>query len=165
MSAWTQHDYEFMQAALKHAQRAYQQDEVPVGCVIVRDHQVISYGYNLVETNKSALCHAEMIAIEKAAKKIGDWRLEGCTLYTTLEPCSMCAGAILLSRIPEVVWSAPDLRHGANGSFVDLFLDSHPTHRPSVRHGLLEEESCALLKSFFAEKRKVKQCFESIKKP
>ncbi len=149
-------DIYFMSLALKQAQTAYLNKEVPVGSVIVYRDQVIAKGYNQVELLKDPTAHSEIIAITAAANYFEDWRLLKTTLYTTLEPCTMCAGAIINSRISRVVWGAPDIRVGANGSWIDVFQKKHPIHEVEVRPRVLEKESAFLLKSFFEEKRKLK---------
>lgn len=142
----------YMGLALKEAQKAYMIDEVPIGCVIVKDDKVIARGYNKKETNKSALSHAEMIAIAKASKKLGDYRLNDCTMYVTLEPCAMCAGAIISARISNLVYSAKDPRYGAHESFINLF-DYNFNHKVNVISGVLENKSSKLIKDFFKELR------------
>lgn len=149
-------DQRFMLEALKEAWRAYSEDEVPVGAVIVREGKIIARGHNQVETLRDATAHAEMICLTAGAAAMEDWRLAGTSLYCTIEPCSMCAGAMFLSRIKTLVWGAPDLRHGANGSWVDLFQLKHPMHTIEVRRGILEEFSATLMRDFFEKQRKVK---------
>ena len=142
----------YMQQALKLAQEASAQGEVPVGCVIVRDGEIVGRGRNTRETEKTALGHAEIAAIEDACRHLGGWRLWDCTLYVTLEPCPMCAGAIINARIPRVVFGARDEKYGACGSVCDLFsMDFN--HRPEVTAGVLEEESKALMTDFFTRLR------------
>lgn len=145
----------FMLAALKEAWKAFQNDEVPVGAVLVTDNVVVARGYNQVELLNDATAHAEMLAITSAEAAIGNWRLQGATLYCTLEPCPMCAGAAILSRVQNIVWGAPDLRHGANGSWVDLFSTTHPIHNVSIRGGVLAEYSADLLRRFFRKQREI----------
>jgi len=148
------HDDEFfMSIALEEAKQAFQQEEVPVGAVLVFDGNIISKGHNLVETLKDATAHAEMQCLKQAANSLKSWRLNGSTLYCTLEPCSMCAGAMLLSRVSTLVWGAPDLRHGADGSWMDLLRTEHPIHRIEVRRGVLKEESAAMMTEFFKIRR------------
>jgi tRNA(adenine34) deaminase len=151
-------DTYFMREALKEAKKALAQDEVPVGAVLVFKGKVIARGYNQVEMLQDATAHAEMLCITSGASALENWRLSDTTLYCTLEPCSMCAGAILASRIKRLVWGAPDLRLGANGSWIDLFSMKHPMHSLEVTSGVLEEESAFLLKDFFAQTRKKKTC-------
>ena len=145
-------DLEFMQAALSLAREAGADGEVPVGCVIVRGDKIVGRGRNRREKDKTALGHAEIEAIADACRNLGGWRLWDCTLYVTLEPCPMCAGAIINARIPRVVFGATDDKCGACGSVCDLFqMDFN--HHPQVEKGLLEEESKALLEEFFKELR------------
>ena len=146
-------DERFMKEALKQAKKAYANGEVPVGAVLVYDNEIVSRAHNQVELLQDATAHAEMLCITSAASSIGNWRLEGMTLYCTLEPCAMCAGALLASRIKRLVWAAPDIRLGANGSWVDLFSQKHPMHTIEVKGRVLEEEAAALMKSFFQERR------------
>lgn len=145
-------DLDFMREALSLARKAAERGEVPVGCVIVRGQEIVGRGYNRRETDKSALAHAEIQAIDQACRTLGGWRLWECTLYVTLEPCAMCAGAILNARIPRVVYGASDRKFGACGSVCSLFsMDFN--HHPQVEAGLLEEESKALLQDFFQNLR------------
>src|ERR1700733_6824462 len=137
-------DQEFMKFALAEAQKAYDAGEVPIGAVLVFQNQIISSAYNQVESLKDATAHAEMLCLKKAAEKLGNWRLLDCTLYCTLEPCLMCAGALILSRVKTLVWGAPDLRHGAGGSLMDVFAMEHPIHQLEVRKGVLKDESASL---------------------
>jgi len=146
-------DERWMVEALKEAIKAFRADEVPVGAVLVQDGRVIARGYNQVEMLRDATAHAEMLCMTAGATALENWRLLNTTLYVTVEPCSMCAGALLLSRVPTLVWGAPDLRHGANGSWIDLFANSHPTHTVEVRTGVLEEMSANLMRGFFRKKR------------
>lgn len=150
-------DERFMIEALKEAAKAYKSGEVPVGAVIVHEGRVISRGHNQVEMLKDATAHAEMLCITAASSAAENWRLLDFTLYCTVEPCSMCAGAMFLSRIKRLVWGAPDLRHGANGSWVDLFLREHPIHNVEVTRGVLEDHSAALMQGFFRERRALKK--------
>jgi tRNA(adenine34) deaminase len=149
-------DTYFMQRALKLAQKAALNDEVPVGAVMVHDHKIIGRGRNQVEVRKDASRHAEMTALRQAAKKLGRWRLSGCTLYVTLEPCSMCAGAMVLSRIDRLVFAAPDTKTGACGSVFNIAEDKRLNHRIKVERGLLAKESSHLLKDFFKKRRSLK---------
>ena len=145
-------DLDFMREALSLARKAAEMGEVPVGCVITRGQEIVGRGYNRRETDKSALAHAEIQAIDQACRTLGGWRLWECTLYVTLEPCAMCAGAILNARIPRVVYGASDRKFGACGSVCSLFsMDFN--HHPQVESGLLEEESKALLQDFFQNLR------------
>ncbi|MDO4467424.1 MAG: tRNA adenosine(34) deaminase TadA [Bacillota bacterium] len=144
----------WMCKAIKQAEKALQLDEVPIGCVIVKDGKVIASGYNKREKNQISLDHAEIIAIRKACKKLGTWRLEDCELYVTLEPCPMCAGAIIQSRIPKVIYGASDPKGGSVYSVVNLFEIKEYNHHPEYKKGVLQEECAQLLKDFFKEKRK-----------
>ena len=141
-----------MDAALELAREAMAEGEVPVGCVIVRDGQIVGRGRNRRETEKTALGHAEIEAIGDACKNLGGWRLWDCTLYVTLEPCPMCAGAIVNARIPRVVYGASDAKNGACGSVCDLFSMEF-NHRPQVEKGLQEEACGELLTEFFQQLR------------
>lgn len=143
----------FMREAIKLARKAESLDEVPIGCVIVRDDKIIARGYNLRENKQQSIAHAEIMAIQKACKKIGSWRLEGCTLYVTLEPCAMCTGAILQSRIDRVVYGASDPKGGCIESCIKLYEYKGFNHYPIVTSGVLENECADLLKNFFKKKR------------
>ncbi len=145
-----------MSRALLQAQRALAHQEVPVGAVIVHNNKIIARGYNQRETRQDPLAHAEHTAIAKAAKKLGTWRLTDCTLYVTLEPCTMCAGAIVLSRIPRVVFGCFDPKAGACGSISNVLTDTKLNHRPEVVSGVLEKECSQILKDFFKNIRKKK---------
>lgn len=145
-------DEQFMEQALALAREAAEDGEVPVGCVIVRRGEIVGRGRNRRETDKTALGHAEIEAIADACRNLGGWRLWDCTLYVTLEPCPMCAGAIVNARIPRVVYGASDAKNGACGSVCDLFsMDFN--HHPTVEKGVREEECAALLSEFFAKLR------------
>ncbi|HEY4831448.1 MAG TPA: tRNA adenosine(34) deaminase TadA [Waddliaceae bacterium] len=146
-------DEKFMIEALKEAWKAYQVDEVPVGAVLVKQEKVIARGRNQVEMLQDATAHAEMLCITAGESALENWRLAETTLYCTIEPCSMCAGAIFLARVPNLVWGAPDSRHGANGSWVNLFEKTHPTHAVSIKSGVLREYCAMLLQDFFQKKR------------
>ncbi len=141
-----------MQEALKEAKKAYELLEVPVGCVIVKDNKIIARGYNQRESRQSSLAHAEMIAIGKACEKLGTWRLEDCDIYITLEPCLMCSGAIINSRINRVVYGALEPKFGAHQSLTNVF-EINFNHKTSVLPNVLEKESNELLKSFFKKLR------------
>ena len=145
-------DLEFMDAALALAREAAAEGEVPVGCVIVRAGQIVGRGRNRRETGKTALGHGEIEAIADACKNLGGWRLWDCTLYVTLEPCPMCAGAIINARIPRVVYGASDAKCGACGSVCDLFSMAY-NHHPKVERSLMETECAALLTDFFRQLR------------
>ncbi len=149
-------DHSFMKEALKEAKKSLEKDEVPVGAVLVFQGKIIARGHNEVELLKDATAHAEMICMTAGAAALNNWRLSGTTLYCTLEPCAMCAGAILASRVDRVVWGAPDIRLGANGSWIDLFAEDHPMHSLEITGHVLAEESAHLLKTFFEKKRKKK---------
>ncbi|WMC94236.1 tRNA adenosine(34) deaminase TadA [Kineothrix sp. MB12-C1] len=146
-------DEKYMKSALKQAQKAYQLGEVPIGCVIVHDRKIIGRGYNRRNTDKTSLAHAEITAIKKASKKIGDWRLEECTLYVTLEPCQMCAGAIVQSRITEVVMGSMNPKAGCGGSILNILEMPQFNHQVKVSRGVLEKECSELLTLFFKELR------------
>jgi tRNA(adenine34) deaminase len=148
----TARDERFMRRALELAREAAAEGEVPVGAVVVKGDAVIAEGRNRRETGKNALCHAELEAIGGACRALGGWRLWQCELYVTLEPCPMCAGAVINARIPRVVFGAPDPKAGSCGSVVDLFSLPY-NHRPQVLGGVLREECAALLKDFFRELR------------
>ena len=157
-------DQLYMQEALELARQAGLDGEVPVGCVIVCDGKIVGRGRNRRETDKTALGHAEIEAISQACKTLGGWRLWQCTLYVTLEPCPMCAGAIINARIPRVVVGAKDEKSGACGSVCDLFSMNF-NHKPQVEFGLLEEESQALLTDFFRDLREKLKDRPKWKKP
>ena len=142
----------YMREAIKQAKRASAKGEVPVGAVIVRNGEIIARAYNTRETGKNALCHAEIKAIHRACRKLGGWRLPGCELYVTLEPCPMCAGAIVNSRIETVYYGAYDKKAGAFGTLFDMNTFGL-NHKPQIFAGLMEEECSALLSSFFSELR------------
>lgn len=143
----------YMKEALKQAKKAYALGEVPIGCVIVHEGKIIGRGYNRRNTDKNTLSHAEITAINKASKKIGDWRLEDCTLYVTLEPCQMCAGAIVQARIPEVVMGCMNPKAGCAGSILNILDMPEFNHQVAVTKGVLEEECSQMLKNFFTELR------------
>lgn len=150
-------DEKFILEALKEAWKAFKAEEVPVGAVLVKDNRIIARGYNQVELLKDATAHAEMLCLTAGASALENWRLAGTTLYCTVEPCCMCAGAMLLSRVPTLVWGAPDLRHGANGSWVDLFDKTHPTHTMTIRRGVLQDYCSQLMRDFFQIQREKKE--------
>jgi tRNA(adenine34) deaminase len=141
----------YMQRALELAKRASELDEVPVGAIVVRDGEIIASAFNSREMDKNALCHAEIKAINEACRKLGGWRLVGCTLYVTLEPCPMCAGAIVNSRIERVVFGAYDNKAGAFGTMINL--NDYPLFKPEIVGGVLKDECSLLLTSFFKQKR------------
>lgn len=147
-------DEKYMREAIKQARKAAKIDEVPIGCVIVYDDKIIARGYNRRNTDKSTLAHAEIIAIRKAAKVIGDWRLEDCTMYITLEPCPMCAGAIVQARIPRVVVGAMNPKAGCAGSVINLLQMEGFNHKAELTSGVLVDECRTMLQDFFKEMRK-----------
>ncbi len=146
-------DIRYMRQALTQARKAAALGEVPIGCVIVYEGKVIGRGYNRRNTDKSTLAHAEITAIKKATKIIGDWRLEDCTLYVTLEPCQMCAGAIIQARIPRVVIGAMNPKAGCAGSIFNILEEPAFNHQAEVTRGVLEEECSQVLKEFFHDLR------------
>lgn len=146
-------DEHFMKEALKQAQMAFDEEEVPVGAVLVKEGQIIARGHNQSELLQDATAHGEMICLTAGSGALENWRLTGCTLYTTLEPCTMCLGAMLLSRIDRLVYGACDIRHGACGSWVDILKEKHPTHTIQVKGGVLEPFSAHLMKDFFSQRR------------
>lgn len=150
------HEY-YMELAIGEAKKAEAIGEVPIGCVIVKDDQVIATGYNHRETNRQATAHAELLAIEQACEKLGNWRLEGCELYVTLEPCPMCAGAIMLSRIEHVIFGAVDPKGGCCGTLMNLIQDERFNHVSRLTSGILEKECGELLTAFFRELRAKKK--------
>ena len=149
-------DEKYMKEALKQAKKAYAIEEVPIGCVIVHEEKIIARAYNKRNTKKSTLAHAELLAIEKACKKLGDWRLEECTMYITLEPCQMCAGAIVQARIPRVVIGTHNKKAGCAGSILNLLQMKEFNHQVELTSGVLEEECSEMMKQFFREMRKKK---------
>ena len=146
-------DEHHMRLALAEARRALAHDDVPIGAVVVREGQVIGRGHNERELREDPTAHAEVLALREAAAHVGSWRVLGSVLYVTLEPCAMCAGAIVLARVPRVVWAAPDPKAGAAGSVMDVLAEPRFNHRPDVAGGLLREECAALLVDFFASRR------------
>ena len=143
----------FMKEAIRQAKKAYALREVPIGCVIVYEGKIIARGYNRTNTDKNTTSHAEINAIRKASKKLGDWRLEGCTLYVTLEPCQMCAGAIVQARIDKVVIGSMNPKAGCAGSVLNLLEMDGFNHKVEVERGVLEEECSTMLSGFFKELR------------
>ena len=150
-------DERYMAEAIRQARKAVAIDEVPIGCVIVHDNKIIARGYNRRNCDASTLAHAEIMAIRKASKKLGDWRLEECTMYVTLEPCPMCAGAIVQARIQKVVIGAMNPKAGCAGSILDMFQVKQFNHQVESEKGVLEEECRNLMKNFFKELRKKKK--------
>ena len=146
-----------MRLALKQAEKAAAIGEVPIGCVIVCDGVIVGRGYNKRNKNKTTLAHAEMIAIDKASKKLGDWRLEGCTMYITLEPCQMCAGAIVQARVSRVVIGSMNPKAGCAGSILNLLEMEQFNHQVEVTRGVLQEECSQMLSGFFKELREIKK--------
>ena len=146
-------DEYFMRLALREAERSLGHDDVPIGCVLTHDGEVIAAAANERELRGDPTAHAEVVAIREAAEKLGGWRLHDTVLYVTLEPCAMCAGAIVLARVPRVIYGAPDPKAGAAGSVLDVLGEPRLNHRPQVAAGLLAEESADLLRSFFAPRR------------
>ncbi|MBR7019651.1 MAG: tRNA adenosine(34) deaminase TadA [Lachnospiraceae bacterium] len=143
----------FMRKAIHQAQRAAALGEVPIGCVIVHDGKVIGRGFNRRLTSHSTLAHAEIIAIRQACRKLGDWRLEGCTMYVTLEPCQMCSGALVQARIDRVIVGAPNPKAGCAGSILNLLQVPQFNHQVEITNGVLAEECSALLTDFFRDMR------------
>ena len=145
-----------MEEALKEAKKAELIDEVPIGCVIVKDDKIIARGHNQRETKQSSIGHAEIIAINKASKKLKSWRLEGCDIYVTLEPCIMCSGAIIQSRISKVYYGASDPKGGALGSSINVLDANNINHHPEVISGVLKEECSSIITNYFKAKRQSK---------
>lgn len=143
----------FMKEALKEAQKSYKKEEIPVGAIIVKDGKIIAKGHNLKETKTDPTKHAEIIAIQKACKKLQTWRLTGCTMYVTLEPCSMCAGSLIQSRLDKVVIGTMDEKTGACGSVLNLLSDYKFNHTVQIETGIMQEECKKILQQFFKELR------------
>ena len=156
-------DIYYMLEAIKEAKKAEEKNEVPIGAVIVHDGEILARAHNLRETNQNALAHAELLAIDEACHKLGTWRLENASLYVTLEPCPMCAGAVILSRISRVVYGAKDPKGGCCGTFMNLPEDERFNHRSEVVSGVLEEECGELLTNFFRGIRERKKLREKEK--
>ena len=150
-------DEKFMKQAIKQAKKAYAIGEVPIGCVIVHDGKVIGRGYNRRTIDKNTLAHAELMAIRKASRKMDDWRLEECTMYVTLEPCQMCSGAIVQSRMTRVVIGCMNPKAGCAGSILNLLQMEEFNHQVELETGVLEEECSQMMKSFFKELRDAKK--------
>ena len=150
-------DIRYMKLALKEAKKAELIDEVPIGCVIVKDDKVIARGFNRRESKRMAISHAEIEAINKANKKLNAWRLEDCEIYVTIEPCIMCAGAIIQSRFKRVIYGARDYKGGAFGSSIDVIQAENINHHPEVVGGILEEECSSLVSNYFKNKRELKK--------
>ncbi len=150
-------DEKYMREAIRQAEKAYRLDETPIGCVIVHDGKIIGRGYNRRNTDKNPLAHAELSAIKKASRKLGDWRLEECTLYVTLEPCQMCAGAIVQSRVTRVVVGCMNPKAGCAGSVLNLLDVREFNHQAELTTGVLEQECSMMMKQFFKELRERKK--------
>ena len=155
-------DQKFMKAAIAQARKAEALDEVPIGCVILYEGKIIARGYNRRNTDLNTISHAEMNAIRKASKKLGDWRLEGCTIYITLEPCQMCSGAIVQSRIDRCVIGAMNPKAGCAGSVMNLLQVAQFNHQVEITRGVLEKECSSMLSSFFRRLRENKRSAASI---
>ena len=149
-------DLFFMNEALKEARKAFAKDEVPVGAVLVHEGRIVSRGHNQVELLQDATAHAEVLCLTSGSVALKNWRLSGATLYSTLEPCCMCAGAMFSCRIDRLVFGASDLRVGVCGSWINVFAHEHPIHKLEIVRGVLEEESSALMREFFQKTRKKK---------
>ncbi|WP_377887180.1 tRNA adenosine(34) deaminase TadA [Alkalihalobacillus sp. R86527] len=162
-------DRDFMEKAIEEAKKAEKIGEVPIGAVIVKDNEVIASAYNLRETEQRSVAHAELLAIDEACKVTGSWRLTGCTLYVTLEPCAMCSGAIVLSRVERVVYGASDPKGGCAGTLMNLLDDARFNHQAEISRGVMKEECGSMLSSFFRalreqrkeEKRRKKETFDT----
>ncbi len=150
-------DEKYMRAALKQAEKAYNLGETPIGCVIVHEDKIIARGYNRRNTDKNPLAHAEVSAIKKASKKLGDWRLEECTLYVTLEPCQMCAGAIVQARIPKVVIGTMNSKAGCAGSVINVLQMKEFNHQVDICKGVLADECKEMMQNFFRNLREKKK--------
>jgi tRNA(adenine34) deaminase len=153
MSVWNTEDEGFMREAIAEASKAEAAGDIPVGAVIVKDGAIIARAGNARKISDDPTAHAEVLAIREAAKVVGNWRLEGCTLYVTLEPCTMCAGALVLARVARVVYAAPDPKAGAVESLYEILSDTRLNHSPEVAGGLLAEKSADLLRDFFRARR------------
>lgn len=151
----------FMKEAIRQAKKAYLLEEVPIGCVIVHEEKIIARGYNRRNTDRNTLSHAELIAIRKAAKKLGDWRLEECTMYVTLEPCQMCAGAMMQARLTEAVIGCMNPKAGCAGSVLNILEMDGFNHKVQVTRGVLEEECSQMMSQFFRELREKKKAARS----
>ena len=149
---WTEQDIYFMQQALKCAETAQDKDEVPIGAVIVKDNKIIAKGYNKSITLKDTTAHAEIVAIRKACKKLNNYRLNDCSMYVTIEPCSMCMGALILARVKNLYFGAKDIKAGACGSIVDI-PKTKTNHKIKIYSGLLEQDCARIIKEFFKNKR------------
>lgn len=154
---WTREEISYMKEAIRQAKKAEAIQEVPIGCVIVYQGKIIARGYNKRNKQGSTLAHAELLAIQKASKKLQDWRLEDCVMYVTLEPCPMCAGAIVQARIPKVYIGAMNPKAGCAGSILNLLQEKQFNHQVEVKRGILEEECSHLMRDFFRNLRKAKK--------
>lgn len=154
----------YMKEALKEAKKAFDCGEVPIGAVMVREDEIIARGYNLRNTKKNPLCHAEIDVIHQSAEVVGDWRLEDCVLYVTVEPCPMCAGAIVQARIPKVVFGTRNSKAGCAGSVLDILNEPRFNHQVEVQEGILQEECAEIMKLFFQRFRKNKSIEKDDKK-
>lgn len=150
-------DEYFMKEAIKEAKKAYQKNEVPVGAVVVKNNEIVARGHNIKETKKDTTKHAEIIAIQKASKKMNAWRLEDCTMYVTLEPCTMCAGAIIQARLKRLIIGTMDKKTGACGSVLNLIDDYEFNHKVELKTGIMETECRQIMKDFFKELREIKK--------
>lgn len=159
-----QEDIVYMEEALKQAQKAFELDETPIGAVMVMGGEIIAQGCNRRNTDKNPLAHAEILVINEAAKKIGDWRLEDCTLYITLEPCPMCAGAIVQARIPKVVFGARSPKAGFAGSVMNILQLDELNHQVDVVEGVMEEECSEILKEYFRKMREKRKSLDKANK-
>ena len=157
MAAKLTREEKYMKAAIREAKKAWALGEVPIGCVIVQNDRIIARGYNRRNTEGNTLAHAELTAIKKASKKTGDWRLEDCTIYITLEPCQMCAGAIVQARIPKVVIGAMNPKAGCAGSILDLLQEKRFNHQVDKVIGVLQEQCSQMMQDFFRELRRQKK--------
>lgn len=157
-------DERYMKQAIRQAKKAEALEEVPIGCVITYEGKVIARGYNRRNTDKNTLAHAEIAAIRKASRKMGDWRLEGCTMYVTLEPCQMCAGALVQSRISRVVIGSMNPKAGCGGSVLNLLQMPQFNHQVDVERGVLEEECSTMLSNFFKNLREKKKALKQMEK-
>ena len=164
MAAKLTREEKYMKAAIREAKKAWALGEVPIGCVIVYEDKIIGRGYNRRMVDHSALAHAEIAAIKKACKRMGDWRLEECELYVTLEPCPMCAGAIVQARIPEVIIGCMNPKAGCAGSIYNLLQEPAFNHQVSLFKGVLEEECSQMMKSFFKELREARKKKKQLEK-
>lgn len=149
---WTEQDIYFMQQALKCAEKAQEKDEVPIGAVVVKNNKIIAKGYNKSITLKDTTAHAEIVAIRKACKKLNNYRLNDCSVYVTIEPCSMCMGALILARIKNLYFGAKDIKAGACGSILDI-SKAKTNHKIKIYSGLLKQDCARIIKEFFKNKR------------